>query len=148
MKIKTGNNLIAFCAIYCGSCPQYLKINNQGKRFCNGCKSDKAGLKGYCKTCKIKNCCQEKKIRYCYQCLSYPCQKLVNHRNLKIGTVYRCYRHTLFERMKGLKKLGEYKFMKEIVDKNKLCINRNKLLNTCNHLKISLGEARKINNGV
>lgn len=135
--MKNNIKLISYCASYCDLCPQYLKINKKGKRFCNGCKSTTPGFKGFCKTCSIKACCTAKKIKYCYQCAIYPCQRLIRHRNLQIGNPKRCYRHTLFERMMVLKKLGATDFLKEI-GKNKYCLDRLNSHIKCVHKKLAI----------
>ncbi|MFX1357676.1 MAG: DUF3795 domain-containing protein [Promethearchaeota archaeon] len=73
------NNLAAPCGIYCGACRQYLLW-----------KKDLLEERGYklgCRGCRIrnKNCAfirrdcpylKKKKLEYCYECQSFPCDKL------------------------------------------------------------------------
>jgi len=135
-------DLISYCAIFCPNCHQYQKINSKNQRYCYGCRSTKPGSKGYLKLCQIKTCCQEKKIKYCCQCQKYPCQKILNHRNLKIGQSHRCYRHTLFERMELLKNNKEEKKLLKQLNNKKYCFNLNKPPVKCFHQKITLKQAK------
>jgi hypothetical protein len=65
-KLKNSNeiifdeNLIAYCGLYCGACPRFLK----GK--CSGCK---ANIKS--KWCKVKPCNIETGIKSCAECKKY-----------------------------------------------------------------------------
>ena len=56
-EITADSDLIAYCGLYCGACPRYLK----GK--CAGCReSDKLSW------CKIRNCNEENGFHNCGDC--------------------------------------------------------------------------------
>ena len=56
-EIKTDKDLIAYCGLYCGACPRYLK----GK--CSGCREN-AKLSW----CKIRTCNAEHGSHSCAEC--------------------------------------------------------------------------------
>ena len=61
--------LHGYCGVYCGACP-ILLVTKAGKldetQQCYGCKSDKPT--GFCSTCAIKACAQQKGYEFCNQC--------------------------------------------------------------------------------
>lgn len=68
-EIKLNNpNLVAPCGLYCGEC-----LGFQDGR-CGGCISRKGLCLKYSKICKIYECCiNEKRVRFCSECKSFPC---------------------------------------------------------------------------
>jgi ribosomal protein L37E len=67
---------VAYCGLYCGACPLYLKSiaeTDPAKQICLGCTSDK--LAEHCQKCAIKDCAKEKGIEACGQCNAFPCDK-------------------------------------------------------------------------
>lgn len=59
-NIKVDKALVSFCGLYCASCSKYKK----GK--CPGCaKNEKASW------CKIRQCCMEKGIDSCAECIQF-----------------------------------------------------------------------------
>lgn len=92
------SKMIAYCGLVCSSCPAFLATQNDDddarektaafmtKEFglnytakdinCDGCLSDGGRLIEYCKMCKIRKCCREKKLENCEVCKEKPCEKL------------------------------------------------------------------------
>jgi predicted RNA-binding Zn-ribbon protein involved in translation (DUF1610 family) len=81
-----------FCGLYCGAC-DVLQANSAGTYEalarawgmesdglrCHGCKSEVNAV--YCLDCDIKACAESKGIEFCFECVDYPCQRLVSFRN-------------------------------------------------------------------
>jgi hypothetical protein len=61
--------LHGYCGVFCGACPVALetKVGRVDEDMqCYGCKSEKPT--GYCATCGIKFCAQDKGYEFCGQC--------------------------------------------------------------------------------
>ena len=54
--------LISYCGICCSLCPAF----NRKTKTCPGCPE--------LKDCKIVQCAESKKIRYCFLCKEFPCK--------------------------------------------------------------------------
>jgi hypothetical protein len=86
------NILTAPCGLDCFNCPTYERnITAEGKKFvsdflkipieeapCKGCR----GENGNCKfapnnECATWNCVQEKGVKYCFECMEFPCKLLM-----------------------------------------------------------------------
>jgi len=81
-EIVNDKNLIAYCGLYCGACPKYLK----GK--CPGCKENqKAGW------CKVRTCCMESSYHSCADCSDYnnvnDCKKYNNFMAKLFALIFR-----------------------------------------------------------
>jgi hypothetical protein len=92
--------LIGICGIFCGTCPYYLaprendlaqlkKLSQERdipieKIRCDGCLSDR--IMPHCQVCKtgFRQCAQDKKVTWCFQCAKFPCQRLEGHLNAHI----------------------------------------------------------------
>lgn len=59
VDITKDENLIAYCGLYCGACPRFLK----GK--CNGCKENNPSW------CKVKPCNLENNYTSCADCKQF-----------------------------------------------------------------------------
>ena len=59
-EIIVDENLIAYCGLYCGTCPRYLNEK------CGGCKTTEKS-----KWCKVKPCNFENGLRSCAECKIY-----------------------------------------------------------------------------
>ena len=92
------SEMVACCGLLCSTCPTFLATRNDddGARRrtaayyhetygfdlqpedinCEGCLSTGSKLIGYCQTCKIRQCCQEKGLDNCAVCDQQPCEKL------------------------------------------------------------------------
>ena len=90
--------MIACCGLVCTSCPTFIATQNDDdiarqktavyyhEAFgfdlkpedinCQGCLSNGGQLIGYCQTCKIRQCCQERGLENCAICDAQPCEKL------------------------------------------------------------------------
>lgn len=82
----------SYCGLYCGAC-DVLLVNERGtveeaakkwdmnpeEILCHGCKSDVTAI--YCKTCDMRECAEDKKVDFCFQCAEYPCDRLVAFKN-------------------------------------------------------------------
>jgi len=91
--------MIAYCGLVCSICPTFLATQNDddiarektaalysekfGLNFkpeeinCDGCLSVGGKLIGYCQSCEIRKCAQEKSIDNCAACQEQPCEKLI-----------------------------------------------------------------------
>ena len=90
--MAVNNELLAHCGLYCGVCAIYIahRDNNdkskeklagaygvaQEEVKCEGCLSDTPFV--YCKSCKIKDCANEKGYEGCHQCDDFPCEHIDN----------------------------------------------------------------------
>jgi hypothetical protein len=94
------------CGLYCGVCAVLYATRDDNAKFkaalanlyrgkiansdhltaddikCKGCLSDSPF--GFCKTCEIKTCCQEKGIEGCHECNDFPC-KLIEDFPMPVG---------------------------------------------------------------
>ena len=90
--------MIAYCGIICSECDAFVATQNgdDTKRKevaelwtreydvdiktedinCDGCLADTGRLIGYCHTCEIRKCGQEKGVVNCAYCDDYACDKL------------------------------------------------------------------------
>ena len=75
---RTYDGFIPPCAVYCGGCPSFTRKTNP----CAG-----AGVHCRQRRCKgIYVCCVErKKLRYCFECPSYPCARYKRFASTWIG---------------------------------------------------------------
>lgn len=64
--------LFAPCGMHCLVCYRYLKP----KKPCGGCRFHDAGKPAHCRSCKIKDCVQEKGLAFCYDCDEFPCKPI------------------------------------------------------------------------
>lgn len=83
--------LIAFCGLYCGACPSYLK----GK--CPGCKDNVRAT-----WCKVRLCCLENDLQSCADCKSklMECNKFNNPFASIIGFLLNSDRKACIEKIK------------------------------------------------
>ncbi len=111
---KTDKELIAPCGMYCGVCSSFLARKNDVKSkgvrapYCAGCRASARKCAWLKKRCKPL---LENKIKYCFECPSYPCVKLSH-----IDKRYRTLFHMSFiQNLDYVKNNGEEKFLKKIV---------------------------------
>ncbi|MBN1397949.1 MAG: DUF3795 domain-containing protein [Bacteroidetes bacterium] len=101
-QITDNDNLVAYCGLYCGACPAYLKEK------CPGCLENKRA--GWC---KIRLCCSENKYKSCADCTEFKdvndCKKFNNAISKIFAFVFRSNRKACIEqiRSKGLKAHAE-----------------------------------------
>jgi len=92
-QITTDKTLIAYCGIYCGACPKFLKEK------CPGCqKNEKATW------CKVRTCCIENNYTSCADCKDFEnvadCKKFNNFFSKLIGFILRSDRKACIELIK------------------------------------------------
>lgn len=101
-------DLAAYCGIYCGACPSFLK------KTCFGCRSEDKSQKRTSKwSCRYRKCCQEKNIKYCIDCEEYPCKDLVKLRNSHLDDERYEYRHKIFYNLVDINKIGLDNWLEE-----------------------------------
>ncbi len=93
------SKMIAYCGLVCSNCPTFLATKNDddvarektaalyAEKFgldlkpedinCEGCKSVRGKLIGFCQVCEIRRCCSEKGLENCTLCDEQPCENLV-----------------------------------------------------------------------
>lgn len=112
-EIIADKSLIAFCGLYCGSCPSYLK----GK--CPGCRDNTKAT-----WCKIRTCCTDNNFKSCADCTSIElmdCKKYNNLISKFIGFIMRSNRPACITR---IKETGYDDFAIEMADKKIMTIKR------------------------
>ena len=84
----TNRNLEAYCGLYCGACPLYLKraddwivkvvLEEHGLAFedlhCEGCRTDT--LSPSCQNCAVRDCAKSKGLDSCSGCDELPCERI------------------------------------------------------------------------
>lgn len=109
-----------YCGVYCGACP-ILLTTKTGKidedKQCHGCKSEKNT--GYCATCGIKTCAQDKGYEFCNQCNELKTCELIQ--KFVSDTQYP-YGQCVLDNMKMIRDEGLPKWLK-IQDKRWRCEN-------------------------
>ena len=106
------NNLAAPCGVYCGACRSYLLLKKD--------LFEEKGYKSGCKGCRIQNkkcafirrdCAllRKNEIDFCYECDSFPCQKLQ-----KLDSHYQeKYSVNMINNLKRLEEVGVEKWLQE-----------------------------------
>ena len=101
-EIIKDSSLVAFCGLYCGSCPAYLKNR------CPGCRDNVKAT-----WCKIRTCCTGNKYMTCADCKSYKdvneCKLFNNFISKVFAFVFRSNRKACIEqiREKGIDRHAE-----------------------------------------
>lgn len=92
------DEMIAYCGLNCTGCPAFIATRNDddeerkrvaamwSKQFgaeiapgdinCDGCLVTDGRHIGYCSTCEIRKCGQERAVVNCADCGDYACEKL------------------------------------------------------------------------
>ncbi len=114
-EIIVDKNLIAYCGLYCGACPRYIK----GK--CPGCKkNEKANW------CKVRKCGIENKYNSCADCQLMPlneCKSYNNFMSKFFGFIFNSDRAACIAR---LKETSYESFAKEMAHKKIMTIKKRK----------------------
>jgi len=93
------SRMIARCGLVCSNCPTFLATRNDddvarkktvalyAEKFgldlkpedinCDGCLTVGGRQIGFCQSCEIKRCCDEKGLANCALCDDPPCERLV-----------------------------------------------------------------------
>ncbi len=94
------DSIIGYCGIVCSDCPilNSARTGNDAARnkiaemltrcygrkyelesiHCDGCPIESPRLWGNCKTCEIRKCARERRVKNCDSCIDYRCEKLLN----------------------------------------------------------------------
>jgi hypothetical protein len=104
-KTIIKSELIAPCGMDCGICMAYLRE----KKKCPGCNGSNENKSSSCIRCKIKNCVNIRKTKFCFDCDKFPCDKL-KHLDKRYRTKYGM---SMIENLENIKKLGIRKFVRE-----------------------------------
>lgn len=76
MPKKISPNMFAPCGMNCMVCYKHCNTKKI-KQTCPGCLNASNNSPSHCNKCKIKKCVNNKGIKYCYECIDFPC-KLIN----------------------------------------------------------------------
>ncbi len=114
-KIIADKNLIAYCGLYCGACPRYLK----GK--CPGCRENEKAA-----WCKIRTCNRDNSYESCADCklMAFESCKL-NHNFMSrfFAVIFGSNRDACIIR---IKEVGYEKFAEEMTTLGSHTIKRKK----------------------
>lgn len=98
-KETIDREMFAPCGMNCTVCYKHVAHKNS----CAGCLKNDNGKPGHCRLCKIKDCVQGKKLRYCYVCPNYPCPRLKNlERSYNVRYRASLVENGLFVKLNGL----------------------------------------------
>lgn len=64
--------MFAPCGMNCLVCYKHCSH----KKPCEGCLQSDDGKPEHCRKCKIKECVKGEALKYCFECLEYPCKRL------------------------------------------------------------------------
>lgn len=132
---KINEMLFAPCGMNCLVCYKYCFH----KKSCAGCSQSDTGKPEHCRKCKIKDCVKEKSLKYCFECLDYPCKRL---KYLEKSYQTR-YGASLIDNSLFVKTYGLTKFM-EIQKQKYTCPNCGGIISIhdrqCNECKNSFNE--------
>jgi len=137
IKAKKKNTinvaLIAPCGMNCRLCRAYTR----DKKACPGCRGDDSIKPKTRVTCRIKNCEKmvQGKVRYCFDCDSFPCDRL-NH----LDERYRAkYGMSMINNLNEIKKFGIRYFINNEKERwscptcgNMICVHNPQCL-SCEH---------------
>jgi hypothetical protein len=106
-EITVDPTLVAYCGLYCGACPRYLKDR------CPGCHDNHKAT-----WCKIRSCCVEHGYASCGSCEEYTdphdCRRFHNLLSRVVGFVLRSDRRACVEQIKELGLEGHATAMAEL----------------------------------
>ena len=112
-EIIADEKLIAFCGLYCGACPSYLK----GK--CLGCKDNVKAT-----WCKVRQCCMENNYSSCADCKIMElkdCKKFNNFISKMVGFFLNSNRSACIAK---IKEIGYAEYAKDMTCKKCQTIKR------------------------
>jgi hypothetical protein len=93
-QIKSYNDFIPPCGIFCGACPRFLREKNP----CPG-----AAIHCQKRKCKGIHVCSEKRgHRFCYECDRFPCSRF-----RQFAASWQQYDQDLIANQEQLRALGE-----------------------------------------
>lgn len=77
MPLKIDDQMFAPCGMNCMVCYKHC-YTKKTRQPCSGCMGTDAGKPKHCRSCKIKDCVQQKELTYCYECSDFPCKLIKN----------------------------------------------------------------------
>jgi len=106
-----ASSLIAPCGMNCRLCRAYLREKNA----CPGCRADDGPKPKTRVMCKIKTCVlmAENKIKYCFDCHSFPCKNL-KHLDDRYRTKYGM---SMIDNLENIKRSGIGYFVRQEKEK-------------------------------
>jgi hypothetical protein len=112
-ELIPSRDVIAYCGLYCGACPSYLK----GK--CPGCRDNVRAT-----WCTVRKCCRENNFQTCAECefveLS-ECKKYNTFISKVIGFMLNSDRSACIKR---IREIGPEAFAIEMTESRKMTIRR------------------------
>ncbi len=106
-EITVSTDQVAYCGIYCGACPRFLKER------CPGCHGNEKAT-----WCKIRSCCIENQYASCAECAQFEdpreCGKFHNLFSRFFGFVLRSDRRACIYQIKDLGLEGHAEAMTEL----------------------------------
>lgn len=69
---KVDDIMFAPCGMNCLVCYKHC----YHKKPCAGCLQSDNGKPEHCRKCTIKDCVEDKALKYCYECLDFPCTQI------------------------------------------------------------------------
>lgn len=113
---KTETELISSCGMNCTICSSYLALKNDVKSkgirmpYCTGCRLRDKKCAFLKKQCKLL---MNNKIRFCYECENFPCDRLKT-----IDKRYQSrYRMSMIKNLSFIKEKGIGKFLEKEKEK-------------------------------
>ncbi len=116
-----NESVIAPCGMNCSLCYAFQREKNK----CEGCRGKTELIPNSCQRCTIRNCSvnQNNKSKLCYECESYPCQRLK-----QLDKRYKTkYHMSMIENLEYIKNLGIDKFLSNEEERWK-CKNCNSIV--------------------
>lgn len=102
---KLDDIMFAPCGMNCVVCYNHC----YHKKPCEGCLQSDNGKPEHCRKCKIKDCVNDKALKYCYDCLDFPCMQIKY-----LDKSYRTrYGVSLIDNSSFVKENGLTKFMEQ-----------------------------------
>lgn len=106
-QIVADPELVAYCGLYCGACPRYLKDR------CPGCHENHKAT-----WCKIRSCCIEHGYASCADCEEFTdphdCRKFHNLLSRAFGLVFRSDRRACVYQIRARGLAGHAAAMTEL----------------------------------
>jgi len=110
-NFSNSKELVAPCGMNCAICSGYLALKHEVKTkgirmpYCKGCRPRGKICAFLKKKCELL---LNNKVRFCYECKNFPCDKL-----LHLDKRYRTYfRMSMVENLKTIKEEGIQEFLK------------------------------------
>jgi hypothetical protein len=104
--------LAAPCGIYCGACFRYVVDDT-----CRGCRLETE--RKLVQTCSIRECCGERGVNFCSDCLDFPCARLRRFSSRGKGDPDWHHRHVMIENLREIKRQGLKAWLREIENRTK-----------------------------